>query len=143
MMSVVDEQFYIKEHMTEEEFYYYLKLFENCKDICDSNYKVNGNGKCEILRFHLNKVEPGIITLNSIVYIGKENRIVNGYIFERGTKTVIDIYVERLLVNKDKTYRTVDIFKEKDDKLIRTSCYNHEKETVEEIDKIEMKEKLK
>ena len=142
MIDPIDEQFYIRQNMLEEEFYHYLNLFENCKDICDSNYKVNGNGKCEILEFRLNKVEPGIITLHSIVYIGKENRVVNGYIFERGNKTVIDIYDERLLVNKDKTYRTVDIFKQKDNNLIRISSYNGEKETVEEIKKAERKERL-
>ena len=143
MMSITDEQFYIKQNMTDEEFYYYLSLFENCKDISDSNYKVNGNGKCEILKIRLNKKEPGIVTISAIVYIGKENRIINGDIFESKNKTVVDIKVERLLVNKDKNYETIDIFKEKDGKLTRTSYYNHENKTIEEIDKIEIKERLK
>ena len=77
MMDAIDEQFFKKEKMTEEEFRYYYSIIENCKDICDSKHKVNGNGKCEILQLSLKRIEPSIISLNGIVYIGKENRVIN------------------------------------------------------------------
>ncbi len=144
MMDAINEQFFKKENITEEEFKYYFELIGKCKDICDSKYIVNGSGKCEILELHLKKVEPSLIKLNGTVYIDKENRIINGNIYIRSNKIVIDMKVERLLVTEDKYYSTLDIFKIKDNKLIRTSCYDYsEKETVTEITDLEIKEKLR
>ena len=143
MMNVLDEQFFKKENMTEEEFQYYFEFIENCQDICDSKYKVNGNGKCEILELHLKKIEPSIIQFNGTVYIGKENRCINGSIIVRGKQIAIDMKVERLLVTENKIYSTLDNFKIKPDKIIRTSYYDYKDLVVTEIENREMKEKLR
>lgn len=142
MIDIRDEQFFKREKMTEEEFKYYYEFIENCKDICDSKYKVDGVGKCEILQLHLKKIDPSIISLHGIVYIGKENRIINGNIYNRDKKTVVEMKVERLLAKEDKNYTTLDSFQSKDNQLIRHSYYNYKDETITQIEDKEMKEKL-
>ena len=142
MMSIIDEQFFRKENMTEEEFMYYFEIIENCKDINDSKYKVNGVGKCEILELHLKKIEPSIIELNGTVYIGKQNRCINGSIIEREKQTIVEIKVERLLVPEDKTYNTLDVFEKDDNKIFRTSYYNYKEPTTIEIENNKTKERL-
>ena len=142
MMSIIDEQFFRKENMTEEEFMYYFEIIENCKDINDSKYKVNGVGKCEILELHLKKIEPSIIELNGTVYIGKQNRCINGSIIEREKQTIVEIKVERLLVPEDKTYNTLDVFEKEDSKTFRTSYYNYKEPTTIEIENNKTKERL-
>ena len=142
MMSIIDEQFFRKENMTEEEFMYYFEIIENCKDINDSKFKVNGVGKCEILELHLKKIEPSIIELNGTVYIGKQNRCINGSIIEREKQTKVEIKVERLLVSEDKTYNTLDVFEKEDNKTFRTSYYNYKEPTTIEIENNKTKERL-
>lgn len=142
MMSIIDEQFFRKENMTEEEFMYYFEIIENCKDINDSKYKVNGVGKCEILELHLKKIEPSIIELNGTVYIGKQNRCINGSIIEREKQTIVEIKVERLLVPEDKIYNTLDVFEKDDNKTFRTSYYNYKEPTTIEIENNKTKERL-
>lgn len=142
MMSIIDEQFFRKENMTEEEFMYYFEIIENCKDINDSKYKVNGVGKCEILELHLKKIEPSIIELNGTVYIGKQNRCINGSIIEREKQTIVEIKVERLLVPEDKIYNTLDVFEKDDNKIFRTSYYNYKEPTTIEIENNKTKERL-
>ena len=142
MMSIIDEQFFRKENMTEEEFMYYFEIIENCKDINDSKFKVNGVGKCEILELHLKKIEPSIIELNGTVYIGKQNRCINGSIIEREKQTIVEIKVERLLVSEDKTYNTLDVFEKEDNKTFRTSYYNYKEPTTIEIENNKTKERL-
>ena len=143
MIDAIDEQFIKREKMTEEEFEHYYRIIENCKDICDSKYKVDGVGKCEILQLHLKKIDPSIISLYAIVYIGEENRIINGNIYNRDKKTVVEMKVERLLAKEDKNYTTLDSFKFKDDQLIRHSYYNYEDETIIQIENKKIKEKLR
>ena len=61
LKEILDEQRFPCENMSKEERNYYLNILRNCKDICDSDNKVNGIGKCEILETKLVKKEEFII----------------------------------------------------------------------------------
>ncbi len=138
MMNAIDEQFFKREKMTEEEFKYYFNLIKKCQDISDSKFKVNDNGKCEILELHLKKINEELIDLTGTVYNGNENRCINGNIHVRPKHIIVEMNVERLMVTENKKYSTLDSFKIKDDGIIRNSFYN-----CEEYAKEEIKEKLR
>ena len=59
--AILDEHKFPCENMSKEERNYYLNILRNCKDICDSNYKVNGIGKCDILQMRLVKYGNSIL----------------------------------------------------------------------------------
>lgn len=140
---VLEEQNFPCENMSKEERNYYLNILRNCKDICDSDNKVNDIGKCDILQTKLVKKED-FITFNGVMTISSENRSMSGFIFIKEDSIIVDMQVTRYFDEGHKSYSTLDEFKLKDNKLIRRSQYNYNMERIiEEIENEEMKGKLK
>ena len=140
---VLEEQRFPGENMSREERNYYLNILRNCKDICDSENKVNNIGKCEILKTRLVKKEE-FITFNGIMTISGESRSMSGFIFIKEDSVIVDMQVTRYFDEGHKSYSTLDEFKLKDNKLIRRSQYNYNMDSIiEEIENEEMKGKLK
>ena len=52
---LLDEQRFPYENMTLEERNCYLNIIRNCKDICDSENKVDGVNNCKLVELHLKK----------------------------------------------------------------------------------------
>ena len=143
LKEILDEQRFPCENMSKEERNYYLNILKNCKDICDSDNKVNGIGKCEILETKLVKKEE-FITFNGIITISSENRSVSGFIFVKEDSIIVDMQVTRYFDVGHKSYSTLDEFKLDNNKLIRRSQYNYNMDSIiEEIENEEMKGKLK
>ena len=141
--ELLNEQKFPCENMSKEERNYYLNILRNCKDICDSDNKVNGIGKCEILETKLVKKEE-FITFNGTMFISNENRSISGFIFIKEDSVIVDMQVTRYFDKGHKSYSTLDEFKLKDSKLIRRSQYNYNMDSIiEEIENEEMKGKLK
>jgi hypothetical protein len=140
---ILDEQNFPCENMSKDERNYYLNILRNCKDICDSENKVNDIGKCEVLQVRLVKKED-FITFNGLMIISGESRSMNGLIFVKDDSIIVDMQVTRIFGDGQKTYTTLDEFKLKDNKLIRRSQYNYNMNSIiEEIENEEMKGKLK
>jgi hypothetical protein len=141
--KVLDEQRFPYENMSKEERNYYLNILQNCKDICDSENRVNNIGKCEILQTKLVKKEE-FITFNGTMTISNENRSMSGFIFTKEDSVIVDMQVTRYFDDGHKSYSTLDEFKLENDKLIRRSQYNYNMVSViDEIENEEMKGKLK
>ena len=141
--KILDEQKFPCENMSKEERNYYLNILRNCKDICDSENKVNDIGKCEILQTKLVKKES-FITFNGVMSISKEKRSISGFIFVEEDNIIVDMKVTRYFDDCHKSYSTLDEFKLEDNKLIRRSQYNYNMDSViEEIENEEMKGKLR
>jgi len=145
--TILDEQRFPYEGMTKEERNYYLNIIRNCKDIVDSEYKIDGIGNCEILQIHFKK-RNNKININGSLVLGtqiKENRTIDGYIFVENNRVIVDMHIIRL--SKDGAfmeYTVLDEFKIINDKLIRDSFYNHNMNTTQtEINDEIMKGKLK
>ena len=141
--KVLDEQRFPCENMSKDERNYYLNILRNCKDICNSENKVNSIGKCEILETRLIKKEE-FITCNGIMTISGESRSMSGFIFIKEDSVIVDMQVTRYFDDGQTSYSTLDKFKLKDNKLIRRSQYNYNMDSIiEEIENEEMKGKLK
>ena len=141
--KILDEQSFPCENMSKEERNYYLNILRNCKDICDSENKVNNIGKCEILEAKLVKKEE-FITFNGTMTISSENRSMSGFIFIKEDSVIVDMQVTRYFDEGHKSYSTLDEFKLEDNKLVRRSQYNYNMNSIiEEIENEEMKGKLK
>lgn len=141
--ALLDEQF-TGINMSTEERDYCLTILRNCKDICDSENKVNGTSKCELLRLILNK-ENNIISADGYLCIGSENRYLNADIYFNRHNIIVDMKITRLGVEcKNKIYTVLDEFILENDFLKRKSVYNYEKEFLyKNIENEEMKGKLK
>ena len=141
--AILDEQKFPCENMSIDERNYYLNILRNCKDICNSDNKVNGIGKCKILETRLVKKEE-FIAFNGIMSIYSENRSMSGFIFTKADSIIVDMQVTRYFNEGHKSYSTLDEFKLQDNKLIRRSQYNYNMDSIiEEIENEEMKGKLK
>ena len=140
---LLDERKFPCENMSKDERNYYLNILRNCKDVCDSENKVNGICKCEILETRLVKKEE-FITFNGLMTISGENRSMSGLIFVKDDSILVDMQVTRYFNEGHKSYSTLDEFKLEDNKLIRRSQYNYNMDSiVVEIKNEEMKGKLK
>ena len=141
--KILDEQKFPCENMSKDERNYYLNILRNCKDICDSDNKVNSIGKCELLQTKLVKKED-FITFNGTMTICSESRSMSGFIFIKEDSIIVDMQVTRYFDEGHKSYSTLDEFKLDNSKLIRRSQYNYNMDSIiEEIENEEMKGKLK
>ena len=140
---ILDEQKFPCENMAKEERNYYLNILRNCKDICDSDNKVDSIGKCEILQMKLVKKE-NFVTANGTMSISSENRSINAIIFQENDSIIVDMQVTRYFDEGHKAYTVLDQFTIKDNKLVRKSQYNYDmNSTYTEIENEEMKGRLK
>lgn len=131
------------ENMTKQERSYYLSILRNCKDICDSDNKVDNIGKCEILKMRLVK-KDNVVTTNGVMSIGRESRAISAIIFQEKDSIVVDMQITRYFDEGHKVYTVLDEFSIVDNKLVRKSTYNYDMiSKYDEISDEEMKGRLK
>ena len=146
--EIYKEQYFPYLYMTIDERDFCLKILENCKDIVDSDFKINGIGKCSIVEMHFKK-ENGVIHTSGSLIIGddtkKECRTIETDIYVNNERIIVDMLIERLNVfDENKKYRVLDEFKLENNKLRRKSQYNFDMENLHEIiEDEEMKGRLK
>lgn len=143
---ILDEQKFPYLGMTKEERNYYINIIKNCKDICDTENKVDNISKCEIITLQFEK-NNDVVKFDGALTIGegKENRYIVGQIFLNKDKIRVDMEISRLTVKcKNKVYRVFDEFTLENGVLKRSSLYNYNfKKICDEINNEEMKGKLK
>lgn len=107
----------------------YLNLIKNCKDIADSEHKIDGEGNCEIIKMYFEK-KNGEITINGILSIGsktKEKRCIDGYIYVEENSLLVDMHIVRVCADTlFDEYCVVDEFKKVNGTLIRESYYDYD-----------------
>ena len=136
------------ENITSKEREYYLNILKHCKDISDNDQKINGIGKCNILKILLTK-KDGKINANGVLSIGIypniEYRTIDADIYIEDKKIIVDMLITRVMSNdNNKEYRVFDLFKIEKDKLIRKSEYNYNLySTKDNIDDETMKGRLR
>ena len=142
--NVETDKFFPYVNMTAEERNYYLNIIKNCKDICNSENKIDNQSKCELVELKLVK-ENRIIVFNGSVAIGKENRSIRGEIYLKKNQIIVDMHVTRLLANDEKkVYTVLDEFKLENDILKRRSMYNYDMKNIyNEIKDEELKERIR
>jgi len=144
----ITDEFFPYKNMTVQERNYYLNILNNCKDICDSENKVDNQGKCEIIELRLLK-ENRIVVFNGSLFIGTEekheNRCIRGEIYLKKNEIFVDMHVTRLCSeSENKIYTVLDQFKLENDVLKRRSQYNYNLENInDEIESEEIKERLR
>ena len=117
-------------NMSLDERDFCLEILNNCKDISDSNQKVDGIGKCEILAMSLEKLN-GVIKASGLLSISGENRSIEADIFIEDNRIIVDMLVTRLLASdKHIKYRVLDEFKVENGILKRRSQYNYDMENI-------------
>lgn len=127
---LLDEQRFPYENMTLEERNCYLNIIRNCKDICDSENKVDGVNNCKLVELHLKK-KLNKVSFNGSLMIGtgkqRENRCIEGELFLQNKNIIIvDYKIIRLNTNDEhKEYRVLDEFKIQKDIVKRRSQYNY------------------
>jgi len=145
--TIHDEKF-AGNNMKQEERDYCLKILEMCKDISDSDNKVDNSGQCELIRARLKK-EDNIVNVDGFLYIGTpgkgESRYLNADIFFKPNSIIVDMKITRLGVEcENKVYTVLDEFTLKNGKLNRRSVYNYDMKIISEIvENEEMKGKLR
>lgn len=131
--TILDEQKFPYIYMSLEERNQYLNIIRNCKDICDSENKVNDISKCEIIGMRLIKEDNDII-FNGMLKIGNENRTIEGRIFFDKNRIFVDSLITRVGMEKEhKIYTVLDEFKLEDTKIIRRSQYNYNMKSIYDI----------
>lgn len=146
--AILDEQWFPYEGMTLEERNYYLNIIKNCKDICDTENKVDNVSNCELVELHLKK-NLNTVSFNGSLTIGtdkvRENRTIEGDLFLLKDSVVVDYEIIRLCIEEQpKKYRVLDEFKIENDILKRRSQYNYNMKSIyDNIDNEEMKGKLR
>jgi len=145
--EVIFEKNFSNIGITKEERDCYLNLIRNCKDIVDSEHKVDGEGNCEIIQMNFEK-KNGEITLNGALSIGsktKEKRCIDGIILLGNNSILVDMHIVRICVDTlFNEYFVVDEFKLLNGNLIRESYYDYDmKKTSSTINDQEIKGKLK
>lgn len=128
--KILDENKFSYENMTIEEQNYYLNIVRHCKDICDSSYKVAGEGKCELVALRFKKDNRGV-NVDGILTIGneklRENRYIDSIIFSVEDSIIVNTCVIGLCAeDKIKEYMILDEFKIENGKLKRTSQYSYD-----------------
>ena len=146
--EILKEQLFPYLNMSIKERDFCIEVLRNCKDISDSNNKVDGTAKCDLVQMSFSKKDDGIIHANGAISIGTkkpENRCIDADIFISNDSIIVDMLVTRLMVeDKYKEYRVVDQFKYENNILRRKSFYNYDmKNLYENIDNEEMKGRLK
>lgn len=141
---LLDEKRFPYEGMSLDERNYYFNIISNCKDICNTENRVNDENKCRIIELHFKK-NNSVINVNGSVNIGNENRCINADIFINKNSIVVDMLVTRLCVDdKLKEYSVLDEFKLEKGVLKRRSQYNYNMTSIfENIENEEMKGRLK
>jgi hypothetical protein len=92
---IEDQHSFPGENMLKVERDYYLDILRNCKDISDSDNKVDNTGKCELLRFRLKYKgqEKNMVNVDGLLYIGNyptgEGRHINADIYLEEDKVVV------------------------------------------------------
>lgn len=144
---VLDEEKFPYEGMSIDERNYYLNIINHCKDICDSNFKIDGSSTCNIveMRFIKNKKD---IHVNGSLEVGdkvKEYRCIDADIYIEKNRVIVDMVITRLCTkDKIKEYTVLDEFYIENDELKRRSFYNCDMKSIySSIDNEEMKGRLK
>lgn len=142
--TVLDEQRFPYEGMSREERNHYLNIIKNCKDISDSENKVDNKSKCEIVQLCFRR-KDSIVNVNGSLSIGSENRCIDADIFFFKDSIVVNMLITRLRVQVEpKEYRVLDEFKLDNDILKRRSQYNYNMTSIfDNIENEEMKGRLK
>lgn len=146
--AILDEQWFPYLGMTLEERNYYLNIIRHCKDICDTENKVDNVSKCELIELHLKK-NNNVVSFNGSLTIGtdnlRENRTIEGDLFLEKDSVIVDYEIIRLCIKDEpKKYRVLDEFKIVKDKLQRRSMYNYNMKSIyDTIENEEMKGKLR
>ena len=142
--QLLDEQYFPYIGMSLEDRNFYLEILKNCKDISDSENKVNGIGQGKLIEMALKKNLIGITASGSIT-MGSEYRCIEAEIYVRNKAIFVDMIVTRLGVDDEhKIYKVSDEFRVKDDKLIRKSRYGYKNRGVNKIiENQEMERKIR
>lgn len=115
--------------LSKEERDTYLNIIRNCKEILDSEHKIDGEGNCEIIQLYLEKIND-TIRFNGDLSIGSkthEVRCIDGYIYTEKGSILVDIHIVRVCVDTlFSEYSTVDEFKIVNNRLVRESYYNYD-----------------
>lgn len=145
--ALIDEKIFPYEKMTIQERNYYLSIIKSCKDISDSDIKVDNNGKCELIYLHFIKYD-NFIHVNGHVSLGKmpnkENRCLDAKIYFKENKIIVKMLITRLCVNDiRKEYEVVDEFTLENNEVKRVSKYNYKRgKSMDKIENDEMKGRL-
>ena len=131
---ILKEQNFPYIDMSIDERDFCIKILSLCKDINDSNYKVDNNGKCEIVQMYFKK-QGNVINANGALVLSSssysEKRWIDAYIYTEKEKIVVDMKVERLgIKDKNRVYTVLDEFELKNDKLQRKSCYTYDMKNI-------------
>lgn len=111
--------------MSKDERNYCLNIIRNCKDICDTENKVNGISKCQIIEMHFRK-ENNDVRISGSLSINNEFRTIEGYLYLEKDRILVDYKITRLCIaNERKIYTVLDEFKLENDILKRRSQYNY------------------
>lgn len=145
--NAIFEQNFPCRGMSREERQTCLNIIRNCKEISDTDYKIDGQNKCELLQMSFEK-KNGEIAINGTISIGdkvKEARCIDGSIYIDTSTILVDMHVVRVcsdtLFNE---YFVVDEFKMINGQLVRESYYDYDmKKLRTKIDNNEIKGKLK
>ena len=115
--------------LSKEERDSYINIIKNCKDIVDSDHKIDGIGKCQIIKLYLEKKED-VIRFNGDLSVGFENneiRCISGYIYIENDSIIVDMHIIRIGTDTSfKEYTTLDEFKIINGNLVRDSYYNYD-----------------
>ena len=123
---ILDEQRFPYILMDKNERDYCLNIIRSCKDICDTDNKVNNINKCEIVEMHFRK-DDNIVSFSGSLSIGSEFRTIEGYLYLEKDKILVDYKITRLCSETDKKeYTVLDEFKLENDTLKRRSQYNYD-----------------
>lgn len=144
VQRLLDEKLFPHEGMSYEEMQFYLNnIIKNCKDICDTVYKVDNKSTCDVVEMKFKKNNKKI-DFNGSVSIGSEKRFVDGYIYIEKNDIVVDMHIIRLCVEcENKEYRVLDQFKLYNKQLKRKSFYNYNiGSSLEDIEDEQVKGKL-
>ena len=142
--TILDEQKFPCIGMSVEERNYCLNIISNCKDICNTENKVDNKSKCEIVKMLFRK-DDDIVTFDGFLKLGSENRTIKGELYVEKDRIVVYYEITRIGVEiQNANYSVIDEFKLDNDILKRKSKYSYnERSKYEEIDNKIMKGKLK
>ena len=127
---LLDEEKFPCIGMSKDERNYCLNIIKNCKDICDTENKVDDINKCEIVEMHFRK-DNNVIIFSGSLSIGGEYRTIEGHFYIGKDSIIVDSKITRLCVETDrKEYTVLDEFKLEKNSLKRRSQYNYNMENL-------------
>lgn len=148
--NAIFEQNFPCRGMTREERSICLNIIKHCKEISDSEHKVDGQNKCEILQMSFEKFKErkNVFVINGTLSIGlknKEARCIDGVIYLEKNSILVDMHIVRVCTDTlFNEYSVVDEFKIVKDELKRKSYYDYDmKKMTTKIDNEELKGKIK